>query len=235
MSTLHSMDKKRLNRSHISDNLILGKPWEVVIFLIIGMIAVTGCTLFGLPQEPGVLLFQDDFSSPNSGWNRYRGETYVSDYDEGTYRIAIFDKNIEAWALPGFDFVDVVIEVAATSEDGTENNVYGVLCRYSDPENFYFFLISSDGYAGIGLSYLGKRELLTGENMFPSEAIIKGSATNLIQAQCVGNQLSLSVNGSLIYQVESEKLKSGDVGLIAGSYEDAGTEVFFDNFTVKNP
>ncbi len=207
----------------------------LAIFLILGITALTGCTFFNVPNEPGVLLFQDDFSSPNSGWDRYRGETYISDYNEGAYHIEIFQKNIEAWALPGFDFTDVIVEVAGTSVDGPENNVYGVLCRYRDSENFYFFLISSDGYSGIGLLHQGNRELLTGESMFPAEAIIQGSATNLIQAQCVGNQLSLSVNGSMIYQVISDRLKSGDVGLIAGSYEDGGTEIFFDNFTVKNP
>jgi hypothetical protein len=231
------LSKDRLGHNDINQiiYLVLGKSWIVVCFSIIGLVAFTGCTPFELPSESGVLLFQDDFSSTNSGWDSYRGETYSSDYNEGAYRIAIFQKNIEAWALPGFDFSDVIIEVAGTSVDGPDDNVYGVLCRYRDPENFYFFLISSDGYSGIGISFQGSRELLTGESMLPSEAILQGSATNLIQAQCVGNQLSLYVNGSLIYHVESNKIKSGDVGLIAGSYVDNGTEVLFDNFIVRNP
>ena len=212
-----------------------GKSSIYFIILFIGLLASSGCAIFDLPNQSGMLLFQDDFSSPNSGWDRYRGETYISDYLEGMYHIAVFEKNIEAWALPGFDFTDVIIEVAVTSMDGPEDNAYGILCRYRDTENFYFFVISSDGYSGIGLSYNGEREILTGESMLPSEAILKGSATNLIQAECVGNQLSLSVNGSIVYQVQSDKLETGDVGLIVGSYEDEGTEIFFDNFVVKNP
>jgi hypothetical protein len=202
---------------------------------ILGLLTITSCTFYDLPDQSGTLLFQDDFSSPTSGWNRYHGDTYISDYNDGRYHIATYQKNIEAWALPGFDFTDVVIEVTGTSVDGLENNMYGILCRYLDSGNFYFFVISSDGYAGIGVSAMGKRELLTGESMLPSEEILQGTATNLIQAQCVGNQLSLSVNGSLIHQVESDQIKSGDVGLIVGSYEDEGTEIFFDNFSVRNP
>jgi len=230
------LDHKRKSRRVVyREVLVLVKPWKTAMALLFSAILGSGCTFFDLPDQSGILLFQDDFSSPSSGWNRYHGDTYTSDYHDGTYRIAILQKNIEAWALPGFDFTDVIIEVAGTSVNGAEDNVFGVLCRYRDSENFYFFLISSDGYAGIGLSHQGNRQLLTGESMLPSEAIHSGSSTNLIQAQCIGNQLSLSVNGSLIHQAESDQLKSGDVGLIVGSYEDDGTEVFFDNFVVKIP
>jgi hypothetical protein len=235
MITLHPEERPKLSDRMGFKYQDWGKPLRYIIVLLFGFLASSGCTIFDLPNQSGMLLFQDDFSSPNSGWNRYRGDKYLSDYHDGMYHIAVFEKNIEAWALPGFNFTDVIIEVAVTSLDGPQDNVYGTLCRYSDTENFYFFVISSDGYSGIGLSYMGNREILTGESMLPSEAIQKGSATNLIQAECVGNQLSLSVNGTVVNQVQSDKLKNGDVGLIAGSYEDEGTEIFFDNFVVKNP
>jgi hypothetical protein len=235
MNTMHFEEKLKLSDRTGFKYQGWGKPQVYFLVLLFGILACSGCTISDLSNQSGMLLFQDDFSSPNSGWNRYRGDTYISDYHDGMYHIAVFEKNIEAWALPGFDFTDVIIAVAVTSLDGPEDNAYGILCRYSDTENFYFFVISSDGYSGIGLSYKGKREILTGESMLPSEAILKGSATNLIQAECVGNQLSLSVNGTTVNQVQSDKLTTGDVGLIAGSYEDEGTEVFFDNFVVKNP
>jgi len=206
-----------------------------ILLILVAIFSSSSCTLFNLPNETGVLLFQDDFSSTNSGWNQYRGDSYISEYSEGAYRILVYKKDVEAWALPGLNFSDVIVEVAGTSTDDLENNVFGVLCRYQDSENFYFFLISSDGYSGIGLFYNGKRELLTGDVMLPSDAILKGTATNLIQARCDGNELSLSVNGTMVNQVRSDKLQLGDVGLIAGNYEDGITEILFDDFSVKNP
>jgi hypothetical protein len=208
----------------------------VFTYLLLGSIlAISGCSLFDLPEEPGAVLFQDDFSSPNSGWNRYQGSTYISDYSNSGYRIAIFQKNYEAWALPGLNFSDVIIEVLTTSEEGPQDNAYGVICRYQNPENFYFFLISSDGYSGIGMVYQGERVLLSGESMLPSEAILTGPSTNRIEAQCMGDTLSISVNDVRIAEVSSTSLKSGDVGLIASTYDLQKTEIIFDNFSVKNP
>lgn len=228
-------DYLELKFSPSARDLFVQRIRSYISIFILGVLTISGCSFFDLPEEPGVLLFQDDFSSPNSGWDRYHGESYISDYDNGAYRIAVFQKNVEAWALPGLDLSDVIIEVTATSVNDPEDNVFGVLCRYQDPENFYFFLISSDGFSGIGVSHQGKRELLTGESMLPSDVILKGIASNLIQVQCIRDKLSISVNGTTINEVVSNKLKSGDVGLIAGTYEYASTEILFDNFTVRNP
>jgi len=203
--------------------------------IITGLLICSSCSVFELPEEAGVLLFQDDFSSTNSGWDRSKAETYVTDYDNGAYRIEVFQKNHEAWALPGLNFSDVIIEVSATKTNGPEDNVFGILCRYRDPQNFYFFLISSDGYAGIGLYHDGKRTLLSGDSLLPSEAIVQASATNTLKVQCVEDTLTLDVNGSLVYEVQSNTLKNGDVGLIAGTYEHSGIIVLFDNFSVRNP
>ena len=45
---------------------------------------------------------------------------------------------------------DLRIEVDVSKQNGPDDNAFGVLCRYQDPENFYYFLISSDGFGGIG-------------------------------------------------------------------------------------
>jgi hypothetical protein len=216
-------------------SLYKGLKGIYVCFLLGSILVISSCPLFDLPEEPGVVLFQDDFSSPSSGWDRYQGSTYISDYTNSSYRIAVLQENYEAWALAGLNFSDAIIEVSATSVKGPEDNAYGVICRYQNPDNYYFFLISSDGYSGIGVVYQGQRELLTGESMLPSEAILTGPLTNLIEVQCVDNTLSISVNGIEISEVKSDLLKSGDVGLITGTYDLQKTEIIFDNFSVKNP
>jgi hypothetical protein len=203
--------------------------------ILLGCILSSGCSTPSLPQESGALLFQDDFSSLNSGWDRYRSETYVADYDQEVYRIEVYQADHEAWAVPGLNFSDVIIEVVATKAHGPENNIFGILCRYRDPQNFYFFVISSDGFAGIGHYEDGERRLLSGDSMLPFAEISPGSAINQIHVECVGNQLRMAVNGSEFYKVRTEELEAGDVGLIAGSYEEGGIAVIFDDFSVRNP
>ncbi|HEY47556.1 MAG: hypothetical protein AMJ88_03145 [Anaerolineae bacterium SM23_ 63] len=193
------------------------------------------CNLLEPPVESGSVLFQDDFSRSASGWDRYSNDSYLTDYEEGGYRIAIFTTETNVWSRPHLDFGDTLIQVLATKLEGPDDNVFGVLCRYQDARNFYFFLISSDGYHGIGIYQDGEEILLSNEAMLPSEAINQGEARNHIRADCVGEELSLYINGALVAQATATDWAHGDVGLIAGTYDKAGTDILFENFSVLLP
>jgi hypothetical protein len=202
---------------------------------ILAMLINISCSTFEFPQERGATLFQDNFSSASSGWVRFHDSTYSTDYARGVYQINIEQSNFEAWAVPGLEFSDVVVDVRVKKVSGPDNNVFGILCRYNKPNNFYFFLISSDGFAGIGIYLDGERTLLTGDNMHPAEAISMGEEVNDLRAECVGDQFKLIVNDALIYEAQSSALQTGDVGLIAGTYDLAGIKIEFDDFKVTNP
>ena len=206
-----------------------GSAWLLSIALL------AGCARLLDTETSGALLFQDDFSRASSGWDRYADSTYISDYAEGTYRIAIQSAQTEAWANPGFEVDDVRIEVDAASVNGPLDNAFGVLCRYQDPDNYYFFLISGDGYAGIGLTKDGRRVLLTGDAMLPADPILQGYRTNHIRADCNGFQLSLYVNGVLVNEAQASEWPRGDVGLLAATYAEPGIDIRFDNFTMLRP
>lgn len=206
---------------------------------LLAALALTGsalaCNLQSPPAMPGDVLFQDDFSRTFSGWDRYHDDLYSADYAQGGYRIQIFAPQTDAWANPGLSLSDVRIEFDATKQSGPDDNSLGVLCRYQNAHDFYFFLISSDGYAGIGISLDGRRVLLSGDTMYPSGAVLIGNATNHIRADCIGYQLVLYVNGILVAQAQSSQWAVGDVGLTAGSYDQPGVDVLFTNFTVIQP
>lgn len=183
----------------------------------------------------GDILFEDNFSSPDSGWDRIQDSDGKTDYVDGKYLIEVNTKDINILANPGKKFGDVNIQVMAAKVSGTDNNLYGVICRYENADNFYFFIISSDGYYGIGKSKDGKYILVNQAEMLPSEDIHKGGESNTIQAGCVGSTLTLSVNGKLLDTQEDTEFSAGDVGLLAGTFAEAGVEVEFDNFVVKMP
>jgi hypothetical protein len=105
-----------------------------------------------------------------------------------------------------------------------------VVCRYQGRDNF-FFVISSDGYWRWKVSQ-GEQKLIGMDSMPPSEVIKKGNVTNHLSAGCVGSQLSLAINGELLIEEEDPDFTSGDVGLIAGSFSEAGVDIHFDNFVV---
>ena len=220
------------------------KP-KVWLLLIAGLLISAACALpFGggsgaaptSPAPAAKVLFQDDFSNPNSGWDRVNVEDGITDYTkDGAYRILVNVPNTDVWANPGLDFTDVRIEVDATKVGGPDDNDFGVQCRYQDTDNFYFFIISSDGYYAIGKVKDGEQFLLTGENMEYSDAILQGAATNHLRADCVGANLSLYVNGVPLASVQDSEFTRGDVGLMAGTFDTPGTDILFDNFTVLQP
>lgn len=215
------------NRMFLRPSLLL----KTLVLLVV----CQSCTWLEPPVETGAVLFQDDFSRVASGWDRYIDDTYVTDYADGAYRIGIFTPETSAWARPHLEFSDVRIQVSATKADGSDNNVFGVLCRYQDAQNFYFFLISSDGYSGIGVYRDGVETLMSDDSMLPSEAILQGSTTNNIQAECIGDVLTLYINGVQEVQVQTTEWSQGDVGLIAGTYTQPGTEILFERFSVIKP
>ena len=53
---------------------------------------------------------------------------------------------------------------------------------------------------------------------------------------CVGNQLSLDVNGAPLIAVTDPTFVTGDVGVAAGTFDESGVGVIeFDNFQVTAP
>ena len=183
----------------------------------------------------GGVLFKDDFSDPGSGWMQGEDEYGKTEYFDGSFRILVNADVTGKISIPRLFFKDVIIEVDATKVAGADDNDFGVICRYQDENNFYFFEISSDGYYSIGKYKENQLELIGMQQMQTSDAIRQGQATNRIRATCIGSLLSLSVNGQKLIEVEDIDFPSGDVGLMAGTFETPGTDILFDNFTVIKP
>lgn len=205
--------------------------------LVFTLLACQGASLPGAASLPsGSVLFQDDFSDPNSGWRRISTDPRgIVDYAEGGYRIQVNAEHLFLWAGPGLRFTDVRVEVDAIKIAGPADDDFGIVCRARDKDNFYFLVISSDGYYGIGKVIDGIPELVGMPAMPPSEDIRPGETANRLRADCVGETLTLFVNGIQLASVQDPEFPSGEVGLLAGAFAHPGAEVHFERFTVIKP
>jgi hypothetical protein len=209
--------------------------------LILLSMLLPACQVISFSSAPsevssGEVLFQDSFSDPHSGWDRILdSETGVVDYFNGLYRIMVNQSYQMLWSGPGLSFEDVDIHVDSIPLNQTTDDNFGIVCRAQNDDNFYFLVISSDGYYGIGKVKNGVQKLITMPAMLPSEDIYMGTHKNHIQAECIGDTLSLHTNDKLLISVQDEDFTSGGVGLVAGTFEESRIEVFFDNFTVLKP
>lgn len=209
----------------------------------IGWLIAIACLLTGsacqqiLPTKQAQLeplLYRDDFSDPQSGWTAAGSANGAAGYADGVYRIRVDQANSDVWASPGLELAEARIEVDALKVGGDRNNRFGIVCR-SSPGRFYIFLISSDGYYGIGKVIDNQYQLLGNTALLPDDSIPKGSAYLHLRADCVQDNLRLFVNGNKIAEVRDGDLRTGDVGLVAGAYSANGTDILFDNFQVFQP
>ncbi len=184
------------------------------------------------------LAFQDDFSDTSSGWDRSEWDNGVTDYANGVYEILVKAPKYDIWANPQLYFTDVRVEVDFTKVEGPEENDIGLICRYEQTEeaySFYYGVVGSDGYAGIYKVVDGEPAVLKEKEPGSVQAVKAGSAPNHIRLDCIGNRITLFVNGAKVMAAADYDLSAGDVGLIAGVYDVAGLRVQFDDFKVYTP
>lgn len=184
-------------------------------------------------------LFEDDFSGEqNCGWLEYNRGGAVAEIEEGVFKISTSSPGEIWWTNPGRNFDDVVIDVTAAQVEGPDDNAYGIICRYQDDKNFYLFLISGDGFYSIGKYQSGVDRVtyLTEDGQFAqSDQINQGAATNQIQANCIGDELSLVVNGYPLLTVTDSEFASGDIGIAVSSLQKGTVEVDFDDLKIIRP
>jgi hypothetical protein len=156
------------------------------------------------------------------------------DYDGGGYRMLVNSLQTNFWSTPDKNFSDVRIEVDSGKLGGPDENRIGLICRFNGSD-YYFFLISSDGFYGIGVFFGGKGMLLGQSEMQANPNINVGLAVNHLRADCIGSTLTFYVNGFQVAQAQDTILSSGDIGLLAGTFSTPGVDVVFDNFVVLQP
>lgn len=187
------------------------------------------------PAPPAEVLFEDDFSDSASGWEVGVYDTGEVSYKDGAYSVVSSGGQQTMWGVANLSFDNVAIKVTATqvSAGPADNNDYGVVCREQGDGHGYYFLISGDGGYAILMAYENQFETLV--DWAPSDAVNQGNATNDIEVICDGPTLTLTVNGQRLATTEDTTYSAGDIALTATSYEDAATEIHFDNLVVTRP
>jgi hypothetical protein len=217
-------------------------PMKRIIFSLSLIVILNACSvvdrLFPVSTEippSGTVLFSDTFSSNESGWNTWNQNGSYVIYQADGLRFFVDKPHLDFYSKPGYTFTDVRIEVEAIKIGGPDNNTFGVICRMRDEKNYYAFVISSDAYAGIIKVEDGVYQLINSESMEFAPSVRQGKAINSLVVTCQYNFLKLDINGENQFSIQDNSFTQGDVGLIAGSFEEPGVDIFFDNLTVFQP
>lgn len=186
----------------------------------------------------GRVLLEDDFAKPDIGWRPYSGEFGVVDTSASRLRVLAAappaGQHTTLWAVNRtISAKDLIVEVDAVHQQGDDAS-YGLICRFTDRNNFYEFDVSSSGTYGIGATIAGKPRWLGESDAEPSSAVLLGKAINRIRAECIGDQLSLYVNDKRLLTVTDASVESGRAGVIVNNNDPkAPAEILFDNYVVR--
>jgi hypothetical protein len=213
-----------------------------IIFVFILTFLLSGCQVFQSLQPinesatSGTMLFSDDFTSNANSWGTSGKNIGEIVFVYEGLDIKVNSPNSLLWTVTADQFRDTQIEVDGVLLGGPTDDAFGVICRFQDNEHFYGFLLSHDGYYGIFKMDGGNMLLADSQaGLRYSDVIRQGGVVNHIQAVCQGETLRLTVNDTLLSEVQDSSYAQGQMGLIVGTYEIAGTEVFFDNLQVYQP
>lgn len=184
---------------------------------------------------PTAYSYSDTFDNPESGWDVYDDGDTAASYQDGEYRLAVSRPEYVTWGDPNLEqeLTDLVIDVDARQVAGPVDNNFGLLVRYRSAEDsFYWFQISGDGYYAVDMLQQGEFvALVTWE---ASAAINQGvGATNHLKVICTGDGFRFYVNDTFLTEVTDDTLRSGSFGLAAGTFDEAGVVVHFDNLKVR--
>jgi len=183
--------------------------------------------------KSGDILYQEKFENNATGWERISNEDGIMDYDGGGYRILVRQPKLNFWSTPEKDFGDVRVEADVIKLNGPDENRMGVICRYQSG-NYYFFIISNDGYYVIG-KFIGGQTLLLGQTEMQPSELIQSGTMNHLRADCIGNTLTFYINFKEVASTTDTDFPSGDVGVLAGAFSQPGVDVLFDDFVVIQP
>ncbi len=184
-----------------------------------------------LPQGKEIV-YQDDFSKGSSGWDHGSYDGVFVGYKNSEYTIQIDEEGYYFWGTPGENFSDIVLTVDSRIITPVEGGDFGVICRADDEGNFYAMTMTGDGWFSIWKVEEYYSEWLWDWD-YTREIPQDGSYS--ITAACISNELTLAIDDIVVAQVTDYSFTNGDIGLIAGTYEEGGFSVAFDNLVVMYP
>lgn len=179
--------------------------------------------------------YTDDFRRASDRWPTSDGsDGSIAFRDRGlSFQVkspnyALWSDNKEVAALnPG----DMLVEADATSNGGQPNDTYGLMVRYTDSDNFYFFGISNLNTFSFWRVLKGQWTKL--QDWTQDDAILSGEGvTNRLSVLAQGDAFTLLANDTPLAVVTDATHPAGGVGFYVQTYDQPGLDVTFDNLDV---
>lgn len=207
--------------------------------VLIGLLTVlSGCSLAAGRGIEGQIIFEDRFRSGETGrWLTESDEVGRSLVVNEVMVIELDQPNtIQYVALEEPGFANFVAAVDVTQTEGSPNSSFGMFVRMQGADALYRFAITGNGLYAVEIrTPAGGWARLT-DDWTATPHLRQGlNQTNRLRVEAVGPQMTFFVNDEQLTQIVDSTFVGGNIALSAGTFNQGGLRVAFDNVVVTRP
>ena len=172
------------------------------------------------------VIYEDNFSDAGSGWQQYSQSEYENGYINGEYYILLKKYDFYSSSINKRPEIpaNFSYETSAKLASGPIDTWYGIVLRYSAPDNFYGFVISADGYYCVVKRADGVFIELQGRTK--SAFIKQGNSSNKIKVTCKGSRMDMYINDTWVTTINDDTYTNGYIGMIVSGFQPNGRVTF---------
>jgi len=182
--------------------------------------------------------YLEEFDAAPSNWSWFstNGDESLLDVYADNSQLVFDLQGEDIWAYLTYDdwyYQDVGISALAENM-GNNENMISLLCRYYSDQGWYEINIGSDGLWDI-YRYDANIDEYTRLYNGGSTNINMGREQNEFTMTCIGDQISLYINGALTKSVRDSRYTEGFVGIGVSSFDIYPVIVGFDAVEIWQP
>jgi len=150
------------------------------------------------------------FDTPQTSWDTFRlpNDAAFFAVTDGALNGSVIADRGYIWSLNQPQFSDTSIKANLQQTRGSSGNGFGVMCRADSDGNGYYFVVSSAGQFAILKAEPGTPDPIQLVKWQSSGAVKKDDGIDAIEAICLGDYLSFTVNGVFIAEARATQMTS---------------------------
>ena len=175
---------------------------------------------------------EDEFDESSGKWDESVQQNFSLWTESGSFHIQVHKENFATWSIYHDLTVSDALVITHAKRVSDVEGASGLITRYQDVSNFYYFIVDDSGYFSLGKRLAG--EWVDLMSWTASEAIVSGEELNSIGITTTGNELVAFINGQVVGTVSDDSFQSGNVGMFAQSTPEMGEmHAIFDVFSLE--
>jgi hypothetical protein len=197
-------------------------------------------TVAPVPDSPW---YVEEFKTNLDNWTEFyftqESDTEYENETDITVKNGVwFDINIPETYIylfnENFTYEDVSIETEVENTGPHNSQYINLVCRYTPDKGWYEFSVAASGMVQLWRYSFDDGYILIEDG--GSTDINQGNATNVFKMTCVGNELSLFINGEQWRsEIKDSNYREGYIGISAGTMNVFPIQVVFNWVEVSQP